>query len=100
MLFIESAEAVPEGASPRPDGVLAEGELTGHSHRVEDSQAGLVHEWLGDMFIDVVGERVAIVHQEHGTILLPHGVYRVWRQRIRAAAGQVEPAGGAVSLAP
>jgi hypothetical protein len=80
-LFIESAETVPDGTTERASGVLLEGELTGHSHRIEDAKSALVHERLGQMFIEVIGDRAAVVHQEHATILLPRGVYRAWRQR-------------------
>ena len=80
-LFIESVAAVPQGTSQRASGVLLEGELTGHSHRIEDAQTAVVFERLNEMFIDVFSDRAAIVHQEHATILLPHGVYRAWRQR-------------------
>ncbi len=80
-LFIESAEAVPEGTIRRDSGVLLEGELTGHSHRIDDAQSAVVYERLDQMFIEVIGERAAIVHQEHATIVLPRGVYRAWRQR-------------------
>src|SRR5262245_11582231 len=80
-LFIESAAEIPEGANPRSDGVLLEGELTGHSHRIHDLESALIYERVNQMFIHVVGESAAVVHQEHGTVLLPHGVYRAWRQR-------------------
>jgi hypothetical protein len=37
---------------------------------------------LGDqIFVDVTADRAEIVHDEHGTIELNRGVYRVWRQR-------------------
>jgi hypothetical protein len=86
-LFIEATEVVPEGATQRAGGVLLEGELTGHSHRIEDLQSAIVHERLGQMFIEVRGEQAAVIHQEHGTIVLPRGVYRAWRQREYVAAG-------------
>jgi hypothetical protein len=80
-LFIESVDAVPAGTTQRAGGVLLEGELTGHSHRIDDAQAAIVHERLDQMFIEVIADRAAIIHQEHATILLPRGLYRAWRQR-------------------
>jgi hypothetical protein len=80
-LFIESADAIPEGTTERAGGVLLEGELTGHSHRIDDLATAVVHERLGQMFIEVIADRAAVIHQEHATILLPRGVYRAWRQR-------------------
>lgn len=33
------------------------------------------------MFLEVTGETAEVVHEEHATIKLPQGTYRVWRQR-------------------
>ena len=55
--------------------------MTGHSHRVRDFQTANVFALGAEMFIDVVADRAEVVHEEHGTIALNRGVYRVWRQR-------------------
>ena len=63
--------------------VLAHGEVTGHTHRIEDAAtASLFSGWqFGEFFLDVSARMARIVHEEHGPIELKRGVYRVWRQR-------------------
>jgi hypothetical protein len=84
-VFIRAVDAIPAEArqTPLPHGVLVYGEITGHSHRVED----LTHAALfagrtpTEIFVEVTGTIARIVHEEHGPIELPAGFYRVWRQR-------------------
>lgn len=93
-LLIERVDEVaPSGQLPSAasDGsfVLAEGELTGHSHTIhghvtmfrDDSLArdipgGL---YIGHVNIDSTVGRIQ--HQEHAPVTLPKGTYRVRRQR-------------------
>ena len=64
--------------------VLAEGEVTGHAHAILDREAELFLladvEELERTFLRVEAE-VALVHQEHATVMLPPGKYEVRRQR-------------------
>ncbi len=59
---------------PRSGQVIVEGETTGHRHRLlqgsvlEDAQAALFLE---------VGKAAQVIHQEHHSIELPAGCYRV-----------------------
>lgn len=72
---------------PRKDGILMHGEVTGHAHRIEDLQAAECYD-IGDRcFLRVSEEGVSIVHEEHGTIILPPGNYEVRRQREYAPDG-------------
>jgi hypothetical protein len=80
-IYIEAVRCVPAGAIKKRDAVLAEGEATGHQHRVRDFRTAMVFEFGNELFVDVVAERAEIVHDEHGPIELNRGVYRVWRQR-------------------
>ena len=84
-IFIETITAVPEAAkrSPLPHGVLAHGEITGHSHQFEnlDNAALFAGEQAGEVFVEVANDNARIVHDEHGTIALQPGADRVWRQR-------------------
>jgi hypothetical protein len=70
---------------PRERGrlVLAHGEVTGHAHVVESEEASLVsEEEAQELFLLVHGtEAVALVHEEHETLDVPPGAYRVVRQR-------------------
>jgi hypothetical protein len=65
----------------REDGrkVLADGELTGHAHVANDN-AQLV-EIDGTLYLVVDEPGTTITHEEHPTIEVPAGEYRVQRQR-------------------
>ncbi len=80
-VFIAPVPSIPKGAKLRPNGVLVEGELTGHSHRVADLRTAEVLQDGDHLFLHVLADAAAIVHQEHGPIALPRGTYRVWGQR-------------------
>jgi hypothetical protein len=61
--------------------VLAEGELTGHSHRIDQPAAAELFEHKGMLYLRVLANVAEVIHQEHGPITLRQGVYAVWRQR-------------------
>ena len=87
-VVIRSVAAIPATAVPiAPEQgrvVLAHGEATGHHHSFphragvtlfRDDGAG------GDTFLEVADVPAPLAHQEHGTIEVPPGTYRVVRQR-------------------
>lgn len=85
-VFIEAASGIPQGARKvaRVQGriILAEGEVTGHAHAVLERGAELYSVAdEADMWLRVGAGGAAVVHEEHGTITLPPGAYRVRRQR-------------------
>jgi hypothetical protein len=80
-VLIASVGSIPEAAVERPHAVLAEGEITGHSHRIAEVGAAVVLEHGGMLYLRVVAPAATVVHQEHRPIDLPRGTYRVWRQR-------------------
>lgn len=80
-LLIENTETIPDGSRLLNHVVLAEGELTGHAHRIAERDAAELHQATSGLFLRVNGDRATLVHQEHGPIALSRGVYRVWRQR-------------------
>jgi hypothetical protein len=71
---------IPSQAEVKEDGVIAEGEVTGHRHRISDVtkatllMAGLV------AYVKVLQE-TEIIHEEHDTVTLFPGDGRVVRQR-------------------
>lgn len=73
--------------------IIAEGEVTGHRHRLFGSVApyrddALAREVPQDLYVGHVrvdSPTATLEHEEHGSIILPHGIYRVRRQR------QLEP---------
>ena len=60
--------------------VLAEGEVTGHFHAMLSDQVTMFRDDAMARFIDVKSE-AKLTHDEHDTINVPKGVYRVIRQR-------------------
>ena len=93
-LLIECvADVAPSGTmlQPAPDGamVLAEGEATGHRHAIFERVTmfrddGLARDIPGGLYVGHVRVEAAsarLQHDEHATITLPKGTYRVRRQR-------------------
>jgi len=77
---------IPPGLRRLEGGVLAEGEVTGHAHRIENPpDVELYQDKARDVLYLRVkvekGTTARVVHEEHAPIELPPGVYRVWKQR-------------------
>lgn len=77
-LLITCVAALPEGAKRVKTKVLAEGEATGHAHRLEGH--GTLYLSNGQLTLRATKE-AAVVHEEHARITLPPGIYEVRRQR-------------------
>lgn len=80
-VLIAATDAIPAKAKQRLAPILARGEITGHSHRVEDAATAELWESGGVLFLKVVAENARVIHEEHRPITLPRGIYRVWLQR-------------------
>jgi len=80
-IMIAAVESVPEAAHVLPTVTLALGEVTGHSHRIEDPRAAEMLEFRGVRYLRVTAESARLIHEEHHTIVLPRGTYTVWHQR-------------------
>jgi hypothetical protein len=85
-VLIVPIEALPAGLVPGPRDrgrlVLARGEATGHAHVITGPDV-VLHASADDvdrLFVEIV-TRARLVHEEHGAITIPAGVYRVVRQR-------------------
>ncbi|MBC6479172.1 MAG: hypothetical protein GDA56_16820 [Hormoscilla sp. GM7CHS1pb] len=63
-----------------PHLTLAEGEVTGHSHRISDGQAEL-YEKDGTLYLRVFSEAATLTHEEHKAIEIPQGDWMVRIQR-------------------
>ena len=74
--------AIPEGAKKvKRNGaiVLAEGEVTGHAHTIAEPSVE-IYERDGAMYLNVHDGGAALEHQEHATIAVEPGTYRVQKQ--------------------
>ena len=80
-VLIEKVKKVPPTKRKLKHTILAHGEVTGHSHRIENPKSATLFETPKDLFLEVTGEEARVIHEEHGPIVLPAGYYRVWRQR-------------------
>ena len=80
-LLVSSVAALPSSARRLNHLVLAQGELTGHSHRIAERDAAVLFETDKGLFLNVTRSVATLVHQEHGPIELQAGYYQVWRQR-------------------
>ena len=86
-VYISTIEVIPEGARQLPHCVLAEGEATGHCHRIVETQHAKLLQ-LGDQrFLCVNAAEVTLMHDEHAPIKLPAGSYRIWQQREYSPVG-------------
>ena len=105
-LCIEAvADVALDGAQPvatARDGalVLAEGEESGHRHAFYGGGASLFRDdalarglpaglYIGHLRIDA--DAAELRHEEHGSITLPKGLYRVRRQRQYSGGDLIEP---------
>ncbi|HKS27108.1 MAG TPA: hypothetical protein VJS44_04785 [Pyrinomonadaceae bacterium] len=72
----------PHKVVPRDNGrvILAYGEVTGHAHAIADAGVEQFELETGERFI-VTERGVSLSHEEHATIQIPGGTYRVTRQR-------------------
>lgn len=86
-VLVSSVDSVPKKLTKvaREGGriVLAHGKSTGHSHAIATPKCDLFRDPkdAGAMFVQVNAAQAELVHDEHTTITLPKGAYRVTRQR-------------------
>jgi hypothetical protein len=87
-VLLVRVEDIPADAVPcQVDGdvILAYGEVTGHTHRIAKASAnafanGGAWDPSAERFIQAL-DGAELRHEEHGTISLPAGKYRVVQQR-------------------
>lgn len=72
---------IPASATKVVRQVLAEGEATGHAHRLLQDADVEVYEHEGTLFLRVGAQGAGITHEEHGLGVIPAGDYRVGRVR-------------------
>ena len=79
ILFVREA-ALPNGKRRLVKGrAIVRGAATGHTHRLRASKGAQLVEAAGVLFVRATG-RAHVDHEEHDSIALPKGVYRVVRQ--------------------
>lgn len=88
-VLVVPCDTMPEGGAEkvkREQGrlVLAHGEATGHAHAIADAGAEMLvtKDEAAELYLLVHGtDPVSLVHDEHDTLTIAPGTYRVIRQR-------------------
>lgn len=80
-VLIQKCEEIPVESRLRKTSVLVRGEITGHSHRIQEHGACEIWESDNVLFLKILQDTATLVHEEHKPIVLPRGIYRVWQQR-------------------
>ena len=70
-VLIMATKSIPRDAAKLPHKTLAHGEVTGHSHRIEEAADVELFELNGTLYLRVRGQNATVVHQEHGPVSVP-----------------------------
>ena len=71
-------DCLPDGVKNKEGYTLAEGEVTGHSHRITELDTNLCDLFEKDGVLYVKAkESVSLIHQEHKAVEIPTGVWKV-----------------------
>lgn len=76
LLFVAVGSVNPK-AKKQKDNIIALGEVTGHTHSLEEGEVLKA----GSLKYLALAKASKVVHQEHNPIELPKGNYQVLRQR-------------------
>lgn len=76
-VILETVKTIPRNLK-KHDGVIAEGETTGHAHRVDLSGVDVFVADDGTLYCQAQ-KAFVITHEEHKIITLPKGNYKVRR---------------------
>ncbi|MDB6066900.1 MAG: hypothetical protein JWR26_3108 [Pedosphaera sp.] len=80
-VFLIATPSVPTQGRMERRPVLAEGEATGHAHRLQDPASGHVFSAGGNLYLEVIAESATIIHEEHKPVTVPRGGYTIRIQR-------------------
>jgi len=72
-----------KGYKAKANGCVAEGEVTGHAHRLQTNSKHTLFENENDvldMIVEVKDAPAEITHEDHGTLNVPPGVWDVTHQ--------------------
>ena len=86
---MEGAEETFEGFKQKNSNILAEGETTGHAHRVE-GDFKLYEDSMGNLKLKVGDGGAAVTHEEHHKIDIKKGSYEIVIQEEYTPSGYVQ----------
>lgn len=77
-VLIEKISKIPEEVKEAEDkGILAYGEVTGHKHKLEDTNIKTFKDKDGNIYFQVE-ESVKLKHEEHNMLTIEPGIYKSW----------------------
>ncbi|MDJ0735282.1 MAG: hypothetical protein QNJ47_14705 [Nostocaceae cyanobacterium] len=80
VILLPMQQVIAAASKPLPHLTLAEGEVTGHKHRISDGQAQL-YEKDGTLYLKVLSQTATLTHEEHKAVQIPQGSWMVRIQR-------------------
>ena len=80
LTLITDPQQAPQPKHKLPHLTLAEGETTGHRHRITEGKAELYEE-NGTLYLRVLSETALLSHEEHQAIQVPQGDWLIRIQR-------------------
>ncbi|MDJ0615441.1 MAG: hypothetical protein QNJ63_01635 [Calothrix sp. MO_192.B10] len=80
VILLPMEQGIATGNKPLSHLTLAEGEVTGHRHRISDGQAEL-YEKDGTLYLKVLSPTATLTHEEHKPLQIPYGIWMVRIQR-------------------
>lgn len=78
-VLLKPIEKLPEKAKKLKTKIVAEGEVTGHSHRFNDETTELY--LLNGIMYAQVPFTTEIIHEDHKPLKIEKGIYEVGRER-------------------
>lgn len=80
-VLLSPINQLPRHSQTKSGVTLALGEVTGHSHRIFETQHAQMYSAGADTYLEIKSQQATLVHEEHRPITLERGVYKVWMQR-------------------
>ena len=78
-VIFERVETADGKRAEVKNGVLVDGEVTGHAHRVKDYKGVVFYkDDKGNIWVENK-QKAQVTHEEHGTITLEPGIWKVGR---------------------
>ena len=74
-VILEFVQTLPKGLKSH-DGILAKGEMTGHTHRVNLDEVNVLMAEDGTLYCEAKMDFV-VIHEEHKSLKLPKGTYKI-----------------------
>lgn len=79
-LLIKEIVKLPKELKKAQNNVLALGEVTGHSHRLNVNQICVFENKENQKFLDLK-QTISLIHEEHNEIQIPKGNYIIIHER-------------------